>query len=255
MQAGRLSTQKGAQMKAIRVHQHGGPETMMLEDVPMPVPGPKHALDRLAVAGVNFIDVYFRTGLYKAETPTALGNEGAGVVEAVGPDVTELAVGDRVAYAMARGSYAEHAVVPAAALVKLPETVTFQQGAAAMLQGMTAHYLTHSTYPLKHGDSCLVHAAAGGAGLLIVQMAKARGARVFGTATAGAALPSTITDLPNGDGFQYAIANYTSYGGDVVEGRGVQPDTAVAPTRNGLLAGHDEVLESAVKWIQSQPKK
>jgi NADPH:quinone reductase len=168
-------------MKAIRVHQHGGPETMMLEDVPMPVPGPKHALVRLAVAGVNFIDVYFRTGLYKAETPTALGNEGAGVVEAVGPDVTEVAVGDRVAYAMARGSYAEHAVVPAAALVKLPETVTFQQGAAVMLQGMTGHYLTRSTYPLKRGDTCLVHAAAGGAGLMIVQMAKALGARVIGT--------------------------------------------------------------------------
>src|SRR5712691_8191169 len=168
-------------MKAIRVHQHGGPETMTLEDVPVPVAGPKQALVRLAVAGVNFIDVYFRTGLYKAEQPTALGNEGAGVVEAVGPDVTEVAVGDRVAYAMARGSYAEYAVVPAAMLVKLPDLITFEQGAAAMLQGMTAHYLTRSTFPLKAGDDCLVHAAAGGAGLLIVQMAKARGARVFGT--------------------------------------------------------------------------
>jgi NADPH2:quinone reductase len=168
-------------MKAIRVHQHGGPEAMTLEDVPVPVPGSKQALVRLAVAGVNFIDVYFRTGLYKAETPTALGNEGAGVVAAIGPDVTEVAVGDRVAYAMARGSYAEYAVVPAAVLVKLPDTITFDQAAAAMLQGMTAHYLTRSTFPLKAGDSCLVHAAAGGAGLLIVQMAKALGARVFGT--------------------------------------------------------------------------
>jgi NADPH2:quinone reductase len=168
-------------MKAIRVHQHGGPETMKLEDVPVPEPGPKQALVRLAVAGVNFIDVYFRTGLYKAEQPTSLGNEGAGVVEKVGPDVTEVHVGDRVAYAMARGSYAEYAVVPAAVLVKLPDTVTFQQAAAAMLQGMTAHYLTRSTYPLKRGDTCLVHAAAGGAGLLIVQMAKALGARVIGT--------------------------------------------------------------------------
>lgn len=168
-------------MKAIRVNQHGGPEAMTLEDVPVPVPGSKQALVRLAVAGVNFIDVYFRTGLYKAETPTVLGNEGAGVVEAVGPDVTEVAAGDRVAYAMARGSYAEYAVVPAATLVKLPDAITFEQGAAAMLQGMTAHYLTRSTFPLKAGDSCLVHAAAGGAGLLIVQMAKALGARVFGT--------------------------------------------------------------------------
>src|SRR5262245_42037983 len=114
-------------MKAIRVHQHGGPEAMTLEDVPMQVPGTKQALVRLAVAGVNFIDVYFRTGLYKAETPTALGNEGAGVVEAVGPDVTEVAVGDRVAYAMVRGSYAQYALVPAAMLVKLPDGITLEQ--------------------------------------------------------------------------------------------------------------------------------
>ena len=154
---------------------------MKLEDVPVPEPGPKQALVRLAVAGVNFIDVYFRTGLYKAEQPTSLGNEGAGVVEKVGPDVTEVHVGDRVVYAMARGSYAEYAAVPAAVLVKLPDTITFQQAAAAMLQGMTAHYLTRSTYPLKRGDTCLVHAAAGGAGLMIVQMAKTLGARVIGT--------------------------------------------------------------------------
>src|SRR5438552_7436019 len=111
-------------MKSIRVHQHGGPEAMVLEEVPTPTPGPKQALVRLAVAGVNFIDVYFRTGLYKAEQPTSLGNEGAGVVEKVGPDVTEVHVGDRVAYAMARGAYAEYAVVPAAVLVKLPDAIT-----------------------------------------------------------------------------------------------------------------------------------
>lgn len=168
-------------MKAIRVHEHGGPEVMKLEDVPVPEPGPQQALVRLAASGVNFIDVYFRTGLYKAETPTAIGSEGAGVVEMIGPDVTEVAVGDRVAYAMARGSYAEYAVVAAAALVKLPDEITFEHAAAAMLQGMTAHYLTHSTYPLKQGESCLIHAAAGGAGLMTVQMAKSRGARVFGT--------------------------------------------------------------------------
>jgi NADPH:quinone reductase len=168
-------------MKAIRVHEHGGPEVMKLEDVPIPEPGPKQALVRLAASGVNFIDVYFRTGLYKAETPTAIGSEAAGVVEKIGPEVTEVAVGDRVGYAMARGSYAEYAVLPAAALVKLPDGITFEQAAAAMLQGMTAHYLTHSTYPLKQGDSCLIHAAAGGAGLMTVQMAKSRGARVFGT--------------------------------------------------------------------------
>jgi NADPH2:quinone reductase len=138
-------------------------------------------LVRLQTAGVNYIDVYFRTGAYKAEQPTALGNEGAGVVEAVGAGVTDVAVGDRVAYAMTRGSYAEYAVVPVAQLVKLPDGISFDQAAAAMLQGMTAHYLVRSTYPLKSGETCLVHAAAGGAGLLLVQMAKALGARVIGT--------------------------------------------------------------------------
>ena len=147
----------------------------------MPHPAPGQALVRIAASGVNFIDIYFRTGLYKADAPIALGSEGAGTVEAVGEGVTEVAPGDRVAYAMARGSYAEYAVVPAASLVKIPAHVDFQTAAAAMLQGMTAHYLTHSTFPLKAGDTCLVHAAAGGTGGLIVQMAKNLGARVFGT--------------------------------------------------------------------------
>jgi NADPH2:quinone reductase len=173
-------------MKAIRVFEPGGPESMRLVDVPTPEPGPGQALVRIAVSGVNFIDVYFRTGLYKAERPIALGNEAAGTVEAVASGVTEVAVGDRVAYAMARGSYAEYAAVPAAMLVKLPDAVDFPTGAAAMLQGMTAHYLTHSTYPLKRGDTCLVHAAAGGAGGLVVQMAKLAGARVFGTVSTAA---------------------------------------------------------------------
>lgn len=168
-------------MKRIQVTELGGPEKMQLAEVPTATPGPKQALVRIAAAGVNFIDVYFRIGLYKADLPVTLGNEGAGTVEAIGPDVTEVAVGDRVAYAMARGSYAEYALVPSAMLVKIPGHVDFPTAAAAMLQGMTAHYLTHSTYPLKKGDSCLVHAAAGGTGGLIVQMAKMLGARVFGT--------------------------------------------------------------------------
>jgi NADPH2:quinone reductase len=154
---------------------------MRLADMPTPEPGPKQARVRLAASGVNFIDVYFRTGLYKSDRPILLGNEGAGTVDAVGPGVTEVAVGDRVAYAMSRGSYAEYAVVPAALLVRIPGHVDFLTAAAAMMQGMTAHYLTHSTYPLKSGDICLVHAAAGGAGGLTVQMAKMLGARVFGT--------------------------------------------------------------------------
>jgi NADPH2:quinone reductase len=154
---------------------------MELVEVPTPQPGPKQALVRVAATGVNFIDIYFRTGLYKSDLPITLGSEASGIVEAVGPDVTEVAPGDRVAYAMARGSYAEYHVVPAATLVKLPDHLDFQTAAAAMLQGMTAHYLTHSTYALKQGDSCLVHAAAGGAGGLTVQMAKMLGAKVFGT--------------------------------------------------------------------------
>ena len=168
-------------MKAILVREPGGPEKMELAEVPAPAPGPRQALMRIHAAGVNFIDVYFRIALYKAELPIMLGNEGAGTVEAVGPEVTEVAPGDRVAYAMTRGSYAEYAVVPAAQLVKIPDGLSFESAAAAMLQGMTAHYLTHSTYPLKSGNTCLVHAAAGGAGGLVVQMAKMAGARVFGT--------------------------------------------------------------------------
>ena len=168
-------------MKAILVRQPGGPEKLEYADVPTPTPGPKQALVRIMASGVNFIDIYFRIGLYKSDLPIALGNEGAGIVEAIGSEVSEVAVGDRVAYAMARGSYAEYQVVPAWQLVKIPDGLDFQQAAAAMLQGMTAHYLTHSTYPLQKGDTALVHAAAGGAGRLIVQMAKMRGARVFGT--------------------------------------------------------------------------
>jgi NADPH2:quinone reductase len=168
-------------MKAILVQTPGGPEALTLVEVPTPQPGPKQVLVRIAASGVNFIDVYFRTGLYKAEAPIAIGSEAAGTVESIGEGVTEFAPGDRVAYAMARGSYAEFAVVPEAMLVKIPAHVDFQTAAAAMLQGMTAHYLTHSTFALKAGDTCLVQAAAGGAGGLIVQMAKMLGARVFGT--------------------------------------------------------------------------
>ncbi|MDE3199211.1 MAG: quinone oxidoreductase [Acidobacteriota bacterium] len=169
-------------MKLIQISQTGGPEVMQYVDAPIPTPGPKQALVRIAATGVNFIDVYFRIGLYKADLPFTPGNEAAGTVEAVGAEVTEVKPGDRVAYAMNRGSYAEYTVVPAATLVKLPDDVGFDVAAAAMLQGMTAHYLTHSSYPLKKGDTCLVHAAAGGAGRLVVQMAKMLGATVYGTA-------------------------------------------------------------------------
>jgi NADPH2:quinone reductase len=168
-------------MKAIQVQATGGPEQMRLVEVPAPQPGPREALIKIAASGVNFIDVYFRMGLYKTDLPATLGNEAAGVVERVGAEVTEVRPGDRVAYAMARGSYAQYAAVPAWQLVKVPDHTDLNSAAAAMLQGMTAHYLTHSTFPLQPGHTCLVHAAAGGAGRLIVQMAKMRGARVLGT--------------------------------------------------------------------------
>jgi len=173
-------------MKAILLKETGGPEKLEYVEVPVPQPGPKEALVKIAAAGVNFIDVYFRTGLYKADPPFIPGQEGAGVVEAVGAEVTEIRPGDRVAYAGPRGSYAEYAVVPAWQLVRVPDHVDLKDAAAATLQGMTAHYLTHSTFPLKSGDTCLVHAAAGGVGRLIVQMAKMKGARVLGTTSTDA---------------------------------------------------------------------
>lgn len=169
-------------MKAIRVHQLGGPEVLKLEAIPDPQPGPGEAVVRVEAAGVNFIDVYHRTGLYKvASLPFTLGQEGAGTVESVGTGVEEVAAGDRVAWTIVQGAYAEKALVPVAKLVPLPKGVSARQGAAAMLQGMTAHYLACSTYPLKAGDTCLVHAAAGGVGLLLCQIARLRGARVLGT--------------------------------------------------------------------------
>jgi NADPH2:quinone reductase len=170
-------------MKRVVVEQTGGPEQLKVVEAPKPAPGPKEALVAIAYSGVNFIDVYFRTGLYKADLPVILGSEASGTVESVGAEVTEVAPGDRVAYAMVRGSYAEYAAVPAAQLVKIPDRVDLATAAAMMLQGTTAHYLTHSTFPLASGHTCLVHAAAGGTGGLIVQMAKHRGARVLGTAS------------------------------------------------------------------------
>lgn len=168
-------------MKAVRIERFGGPEVMSLQELPPPVPGPGEALVRVEFAGVNFIDVYHRTGLYPNALPFTPGMEGAGTVAALGDGPSGLRAGDRVAWTNRLGSYAESLVVPAEQLVPVPPGVEARAAAAAMLQGLTAHYLTESTYPLKPGDSCLVHAAAGGVGLLLVQMAKRRGARVFGT--------------------------------------------------------------------------
>ncbi len=168
-------------MKAILVHHTGGPEELNYEDIDIPKPAPGQALIKLAASGVNFIDIYQRIGLYKLSLPFVPGQEGAGTIEALGEGVNGFAVGDRVAYTSVVGSYAEYAAVPAKTLVKVPKGIDLTQAAGAMLQGMTAHYLTHSTFPLKKGDTALVHAAAGGAGLMIVQMAKALGAKVIGT--------------------------------------------------------------------------
>ncbi len=170
-------------MKAIRVHQHGGPEALVYEDIPTPSPGAGEALVKIAAAGVNFLDVYQRTGRYPTNPPFTLGMEGAGVVESVGPDtnVEGIAPGVRVAWAMHLGSFAEYTVVPAAKLVAIPDGVDEKSAAAAMLQGMTAHYLCETTYPVKTGETVLIHAGAGGVGLLLIQMCKRRGARVLTT--------------------------------------------------------------------------
>ena len=169
-------------MRAVRIHAPGAAEAMVEERIPVPVPGAGEALVRVAYAGVNFIDIYKRTGLYKVPLPSTMGEEGAGVVEAVGTDVLQVKRGDRVAWAAGLGAYAEYAILPAPKLVPVPAAVELRTAAAVMLQGMTAHYLATSIYPLKAGDRALVHAAAGGVGLLLVQIAKSRGAYVIGTA-------------------------------------------------------------------------
>lgn len=168
-------------MKAIQVKQPGGPEVLELVDIPVPQPKANEAIVKLAAAGVNFIDVYHREGRYKVPLPFVPGQEGAGAVTAVGPDVKSVKTGDRVAWTGLLGGYAEYAAVPADRLVSVPAGVSDQQAAAAMLQGMTSHYLCHDTYPLKRGETALVHAAAGGVGLLLVQMAHDIGARVLAT--------------------------------------------------------------------------
>jgi NADPH2:quinone reductase len=168
-------------MKAIQISETGGPEVLKLAELPIPQPGPGQVLIRVEATGVNFIEIYFRKGTYKAALPLVPGSEAAGTVEELGPGVTGFTAGDAVASVSVLGSYAEYALAPAAGLVKVPEGVTMEQAAAAMLQGMTAHYLSHSTFPLKKGDTALVHAGAGGVGLLLTQMATKIGARVITT--------------------------------------------------------------------------
>src|SRR5439155_472440 len=173
--------QRGDEMKAVRIHTHGGPDVMRVEEVPAPEPGPGEARVRLAACGVNFVDIYQRLGQYRLTLPVTLGQEGAGTVDAVGPQVSEVRVGDHVAFANVMGSYAAYVVAPAWRLVPVPSGLDDRIAAAVMLQGMTAHYLAHATYPLKPGDAALIHAGAGGVGQLLVQMAKRKGARAIAT--------------------------------------------------------------------------
>lgn len=167
-------------MKAIRLHQHGGADALLYEDAPMPEPMGDQVLIRVIAAGINFMDIYQRTGLYPVQLPYTLGQEGCGIIEAVGPDVEWFNPGQRVAWAQAAGSYAEYVVASATKIVKVPEEISSETAAAVMLQGMTAHYLATSTYPLHEAETCLVYAAAGGVGLLLTQIAKLRGAIVIG---------------------------------------------------------------------------
>jgi len=174
-------------MRAINIHQFGGPEVCEIQEIAIPTPAEGEALVRVAYAGVNFIDIYMRNGTYarshtyKTPLPMVIGMEASGTIEAVGSGVADLKVGQRVAFCLSRGSYAEYVAVPAWKLVPLPDDISFELGAAVMLQGCTAHYLSHSAFPLQHGQSCLVHAGAGGVGQLLIQLAKNLGATVFTT--------------------------------------------------------------------------
>ncbi|HEY1210919.1 MAG TPA: quinone oxidoreductase [Terracidiphilus sp.] len=168
-------------MKAIQINETGGPEVLKLAELPIPQPGPGQVLIRVEAVGVNFIEIYFRKGIYKAALPLTPGSEAAGTVEELGPGVTGFTTGDAVASVGVLGSYAEYALVPAASLIKVPAGLSMQQAAAALLQGMTAHYLAYSTFPLKAGETILVHAGAGGVGLLLTQIASRLGARVITT--------------------------------------------------------------------------
>ena len=197
--------------KAIRIHANGGPEVMKGEDIPTPDPGPNEALIKQEAVGLNYIDVYFRTGLYKAPSmPLIIGQEGAGVVTAIGSGVTDVAVGDRVAYAGSLGGYATHRVIPADRLVKLPDAIAFNTGAAMMLQGMTAQYLLRRTYHVNPGDPIVVHAAAGGVGLILCQWAKHLGATVIGVVSS-----EEKAELARAHGAHHTVVGYSSLVADV----------------------------------------
>jgi NADPH:quinone reductase len=207
-------------MKAIQVSKTGGPEVLQFLDLPTPRPNPHEALVKIAAIGVNFVDVYFREGRYAQQLPFTPGQEAAGVVAAVGKEVTTLKPGDRVAYSSVQGSYAQYALVPAERLVRIPEALDDRSAAAVMLQGMTAHYLSHDTYPLKNGDTALIHAAAGGVGLLLVQMAHRIGARVIATVSTEAKA-KLAREAGAGDIILYTSQDFETETKRLTAGRGV----------------------------------
>ena len=209
-------------MKAIQMTEVGGPEVMKYTDVDAPEPGPGQAQVAIKAAGVNYTDVYSRSGVnHPAKMPAIPGIEAAGVVTKLGEGVTEVAVGDRVAYSSGPGSYAEVGAIPAWRLMKIPEALTFEQGAAAMLQGMTAHYLSHDAYPLKPGDTALIHAGAGGVGQLLIQMAKIRGAEVITTVSTGE--KAEIAKAAGADHVvMYSTQNFEEEVKRITDGVGVQ---------------------------------
>jgi NADPH2:quinone reductase len=208
-------------MNAIQIHQTGGPEVLTLVDLPEPVPGPGQVLIKVAATGVNFIEIYFREGRYKAPLPLIPGSEASGVVEALGDGVTGFAIGDAVASTGVLGSYAEYALVPAAQLVRVPDGVDLKVAAAALLQGMTAHYLSHSCFPLKSGDTALIHAAAGGTGQMLTQMASALGARVIATVSTDA--KAELARAAGADEvILYTEADFEAETRQLTDGRGVE---------------------------------
>ena len=207
-------------MKAVFIEQPGGIDAMRYGDFPTPQPAPGEVLVKIAYSGVNFIDTYHRSGLYKLPLPAVLGSEASGTVEKLGDGVTGLKPGDRVAYTLARGSYADYQAVPASNLVGIPEGVDDASAAASMLQGCTAHYLTHSTFPLKRGQTTLVHAAAGGTGRLIVQMATMIGARVIATVGSEAKAKLTLSDGAS-DAILYNTQDFVAETKRLTDGKGV----------------------------------
>ena len=230
-------------MKAIRYHRHGGPEVLQLDEIPEPAPGPGEARVTVRAAGLNFIDTYLRSGLYPSPLPSVAGKEGAGVVDAVGPGVEGLKPGDRVAFFDAQGSYAEQVLMKAERLLPLPDGLGFHDGAALPLQGMTAHYLTHTIRPLRPGDRVLIHAVAGGVGLLATQMAKLAGAEVFGTCSSeekaerAREAGADHVILYNRDDFVDEVLKRTGEGVDLVID-GVGKTTFLGSVRATRLRGH-----------------